>query len=276
MAGVEQQVSVWDREWDWSEAGEEWSRWWGGTPALWYGALLPRIHAHVPAATVLEIAPGFGRWTRFLRGLARELVIVDVAERCIEHCRERFAADDNISYHVNDGRSLRMLGEGSVDFAFSFDSLVHADAEVMEAYATELARVLTPDGVAFLHHSNLAAYRGLTRLTHVVPNRLRAPLVRRGALIDIGAWRAQDVGAEWFAAVCGRAGLSCFSQELISWQHGRWLTDALTLLTPAGSGWARPRAVVRNPRFGDEGRRMAQLYAARRSASTIPPDGGSG
>lgn len=262
MAGVEQHLSVWEEEWDWSQGGEEWSRWWGGTPALWHGALLPRIHAFVPAATVLEIAPGFGRWTQYLKDLAERLVIVDLAERCIQGCRDRFADAKNIEYHVNDGRSLAMIPDRSIDFAFSFDSLVHADAEVLDAYAGELARTLAPDGVAFVHHSNLGAYRGLTRLTHRVPAPIRGPLVRRGALVDIGAWRAEDVTANGFAASCERAGLSCFSQELLCWQHGRWLTDAISLLTPAGSRRARPRRVLRNGQFGREARRMSRLYAA--------------
>ena len=262
MADVEQQVSVWDSELDWSQGGEEWSRWWGGTPALWHGALLPRIHAHVPAPTVLEIAPGFGRWTQYLKDLSERLIVVDIAERCIAHCRERFSADQHIEYHVNDGRSLAMVADRSVDFAFSFDSLVHADAAALEAYVAELARTLAPDGVAFIHHSNLAALRLMTRLTHRVPDRVRAPLVLRGALIDIGAWRAEDMSAERFAQAAERAGLSCFSQELIAWQHGRWLTDTLSFVTPAGSRWARPRRVIRSPRFGREAQRMARLYAA--------------
>jgi hypothetical protein len=52
-----------------------------------------------------------------------------------------------------------MIENGSIDFAFSFDSLVHAESDVMSSYAHELARVLKPGGVAFLHHSNLDAVR---------------------------------------------------------------------------------------------------------------------
>jgi SAM-dependent methyltransferase len=263
VADVEQHVSVWDHEWDWSSAGDEWSQWWGGTPALWHGALLPRIHSFVPAPTMLEIAPGFGRWTQYLKDLAERLVIVDLAERCIAGCRERFADATNIEYHVNDGRSLAMVEDNSIDFAFSFDSLVHVDADVLEDYATELARVLAPDGVAFIHHSNLGAYRTLNRLTHRTPARLRSPLVRRGALIDIAAWRAEDVTADGFAEASERAGLACFSQETICWEHGRWMIDAISLLTRHGSRWARPRRLVRNPGFGREARRMAELYAAQ-------------
>lgn len=268
MAKVSEHVSVWDGDWDWAERGDEWSAWWGGTDALWHGALLPRIHSFVPTATVLEIAPGFGRWTQYLKGLCEQLVIVDLAERCIEHCRERFREATNIDYHVNDGRSLTAVPDRSIDFAFSFDSLVHVDADVLEDYAVELERTLAPDGVAFIHHSNLGAYRSWTRLTHRTPPRMREPLIRRGALIDIGAWRAEDVTAEGFAATCGRAGLACFSQEKICWERGPFLTDALTLLTPSGSRWAGSRQSLRNPLFRREARRMATLYASKVGGSS--------
>lgn len=265
MAGIEEHRAVWDSEWDWSAAGEEWSEWWGGSEALWHGALLPRIHPHVPAGTILEIAPGFGRWSEYLKDLCDRLILVDVAERCIGHCRSRFAGLGHIEYFVNDGRSLAMVDDGSVDFAFSFDSLVHADGDVLESYLAELARKLAPEGVGFVHHSNLASYRLLTRLTHRIGPRLRAPLVDRGALIDIGAWRAADVSAESFAAACDRVGLACLSQETISWQHGGpWMIDALSLFARADSTRARGRgdAVWRNRRFASEARRMRRLYAS--------------
>jgi hypothetical protein len=66
MGSVDQLKTVFNDEWDWSTQGDEWSTWWGGTPALWYGALLPRVHQWLPAPRVLEIAPGFGRWTQYL------------------------------------------------------------------------------------------------------------------------------------------------------------------------------------------------------------------
>lgn len=261
MAELAENVSVWESDWDWCQRGEEWSAWWGGTEALWFGALLPRIHAFVPTGSILEIAPGYGRWTQYLKNLAERLIVVDLAERCIEHCRERFRDSDNIEYHVNDGRSLAAVPDRSLDFVFSFDSLVHVDADVLADYAGELARVMNPDAVAFLHHSNLGAYRTWTRLTHRTPARIRGPLIHRGALIDIAAWRAEDVTAEGFAATCERAGLACFSQERICWERGPFLTDALTLLTPVGSRWAGPRHSLRNPLFRREARRMARLYS---------------
>jgi SAM-dependent methyltransferase len=262
VADTTKNIEVWQTTWDWSERGDEWSAWWGGTEALWYGALLPRVHAFVPTGTILEIAPGYGRWTQYLKGLCERLVVVDLAERCIEHCRERFADDTNIEYHVNDGRSLAMVEDGSIDFAFSFDSLVHVEADVLEAYAGELARTLKPDGIAFVHHSNIGHYRALTALARRAPGRALPRLVATGAAIDVFAWRAESVTAESFAAACEAAGLSCVSQEKINWQAGLYLIDTLSLITPRGSRWDRPRRVVTNPLFAQEAKRMARLYAA--------------
>ena len=272
MGDIERNLTIWNEQWDWSQGGDEWSAGWGGTPALWFGALLPRIHSFVPAPTILEIAPGYGRWTQYLKDLCEHLVIVDLAERCIRHCEQRFSDATNIEYHVNDGRSLDMLPDMSVDFAFSFDSLVHAEEDVLADYLAALSRKLTPTGVAFIHHSNLGEYPALSALTRRVPERIRRPLVRRGVLIDLYAWRAESVTAERVATRCSRVGLACVSQEKISWQSGRYLTDALSVITPHASPWVRSRRELRNPRFHWEGWRMAQLYAFP-AAAEGPHDG---
>ena len=112
----------------------------------------------MPARTILEIAPGFGRWTQFLRPLCEDLIVVDLSPKCIEACQARFAEYGNITYHVNDGRSLDMVPNDAIDFAFSFDSLVHVESDVLHGYLSQLAQKLTPEGVAFLHHSNVGAY----------------------------------------------------------------------------------------------------------------------
>jgi SAM-dependent methyltransferase len=274
MPEIEANRAVWERSWDWSSQGDEWSSWWGGTDALWFGALLPRIHSLVPSKTILEIAPGFGRWTHYLKELCERLVVVDLAERCIEHCKTRFADATNIDYHVNDGRSLEMVADASIDFAFSFDSLVHVENDVLEAYLTQLARKLTPDGVGFIHHSNGGAYRSVTRLARHTPERVRRPLVERGVMLDVYAWRAESVTAESFASACEKAGLACIGQEKINWEHGPYLTDTLSLFTPRGSRRERPPRVVRNPLFRQEAKRMSTLYAASSFPGLQGPVGG--
>lgn len=268
MAGIDQNLAVWSEGWDWSQQGDEWSAWWGGTDAMWLGALLPRLHALLPAATILEIAPGYGRWTHYLKDRCEHLVVVDLSPNCIEHCRERFADADNIEYHVNDGRSLDMVADHSVDLAFSFDSLVHVDVDVISSYLDDLERKLKPDGVGFFHHSNLGAYPEAVALARRVarraPQRALKVLVKGGLLPDLYAWRDETMTASRFKALCAEVGLSCVSQEKIAWESGRYLTDALSIFTPLGSDLDRPLKVARNPSFGAEGRRMAALYALRR------------
>jgi len=46
------------------------------------------------------------------------------------------------------------MADNSIDFCFSFDSLVHAELDIIESYCTQLVDKLTPTGVAFIHHSN--------------------------------------------------------------------------------------------------------------------------
>jgi SAM-dependent methyltransferase len=255
--------------------GDEWSGAWGGTEALWSETLLPRIEAFVPAQTILELGPGQGRWSQYLAPLCDELVLVDVAAFALDAARRRVGDAPHVRYETGDGLSLPMVRDGSVDLAFSFDSLVHAEADVLAAYARELGAKLAPDGVAFLHHSNMGFYRRGARVARALPEPVRRQLTRYGLLPSLYAWRAESTTAAWFAAECERAGLACIGQELVRWEYGSFLTDAITLVTPRGSRWERPRVVVRNRWFTDAARSWAAaapLYAASpRSAGAGGP-----
>ena len=157
MPSVEWNLEAWDKTYNWSREGEEWSDGIGGSRAQWFWWLLPRISSFLPARRTLEIAPGFGRWTAFLLDFVDSLTAVDLAPRCVDVLRERFRHRRNFQAFSNDGYSLPMIEERSIDFAFSFGSLVHVEIDVMASYLKELSRVLDSQGVAFLHHSNLGA-----------------------------------------------------------------------------------------------------------------------
>lgn len=257
MPTIEHNKKMWGETYAWSRQGDEWSEPWGGVDAHWYGAILPRIHAFLPAGNILEIAPGFGRWTQYLKNQCDQLTVVDLNSNCIERCKERFSGARNIAYHVNDGTSLAMIPDGSIDFVFSYDSLVHAEIEVIEAYLQQLARKLTPDGVGFLHHSNIGHYAGYHRQQRRLPEPLRQFLLRRRVL-NRRHFRSFSVTAEKVAAACDSAGLCCRSQELVNWRQ-RLLIDAFSVFCHKGSRWARPNRVFRNPSF----MREAELIAGR-------------
>jgi Methyltransferase domain len=261
MPTVEENRHAWDVDYSWPENGDEWSAKWGGAEAQWFETLLPRIHPFLPAGTILEIAPGHGRWTQFLKDCCDELVVVDLAAHCIDACRRRFSTCSHISYHVNDGRSLAMLPNRSVDFAFSFDSLVHAEADVIESYLNGLARVLTVDGVGFIHHSHIGAYRRAFSILNRMPRRLRERLEQRG-LVPRDQWRAHSMTRQRFEELCTRAGLACIGQELVNW-NGPILVDAFSMFTRPGSMWERPNRVLRNTGFmkaAAYGKQLARLY----------------
>ena len=275
MPDLEAIRDTWNHPSGWISGGDEWSGPWGGTEPLWWGTLLPRIHAFTPCEVVLELGPGEGRWSHYLRGLADRLILVDVAEHCVDVCRRKFDGDPGVSCYLGDGRSLTMVSGGLVDFVFSFDSLVHAEADVLRDYAFELARILTPDGIAFIHHSNMAVYRRSAALSRRIPDRLRRRLIARGLVVNVDAWRAESTSAEQFAGFCEEAGLSCVGQELIAWEYGRHLSDVISLATPRGSRWDRPNQIVRNRAFMDEARQRARLVALYGSVGWNRPQANS-
>jgi ubiquinone/menaquinone biosynthesis C-methylase UbiE len=262
VPSVEDNFARWDES-DWAEAGEEWSHDWGGSLAAWRGSLFPRLGGYLPVARALEIAPGFGRWTQYLKGHCDRLTLVDLTPKCIEACRRRFSADSNIEYAVNDGKTLPMIAAGSVDFAFSFDSLVHAEADAMESYVRELRRVLSANGVAFIHHSNCGRYRWFFGLTRKLPRGQN--FLRRHRIIKDDGWRGLSMTAERFREFCDRHGLHLNSQEIITWGHS-WLMDCISVVTQPGSKQARPTQILENRDFFHE-----VPYVGRWSKLYLPP-----
>jgi hypothetical protein len=271
MPTAAENLESWN-QYNWSNGGEEWSAQFGGTKALWSFFLYPRIERFLPASTILEIAPGYGRWTQFLQGLCQSMIAIDISEKCIEHCKVRFASSSHVQFYVNDGFSLSVVPDGSVDFAFSFDALVHAEKDVLASYVTQVGKKLTADGIGFFHHSNLGTYRRrLAMLARYrrLPIRLRRYILRedyfqRLLSINFGGWRAESMTAGLFRDDCERAGLSCIGQELINWGGGKCLIDAISVFTRRGSRWDREFVCLKNEKFVENAsttERLAQLYS---------------
>jgi SAM-dependent methyltransferase len=142
------------RQWsdyDWSRRGEEWN----ASPE-WKQTLIDDVLMRwIPADGVaLEIGPGAGRWSQALAAHASRLVLVDVSERPLDLCRERFNGDTRIRYILSCGSDLPGVEDGSIDGVWSFDVFVHVAPRDQAAYLEEIARVLAPGGVAVVHHSD--------------------------------------------------------------------------------------------------------------------------
>ncbi len=238
----------------------------------WYGTILPRIQSHVPANRILEIACGYGRWTQYLKDLCSHLTVVDLSEECIQACRQRFPESVHIEYHVNDGKSLEMIPDSSIDFVFSFDSLVHANETVLDAYLSQLPRILNKEGVAFIHHSNLGEYytrlRAYLRYSRIRKNPMLESLLTGLGLIEKSFhWRDFGVDAKKVENLAENYGLRCISQEIIRWETTKMFIDCMSTLVRKESSLLRPNRVLKNEHFIQEARnllRISPLYNATR------------
>jgi len=268
MPSIEANRKAWNNMVNWHSFGEDWSGPWGGSDLQWWGTIFPRIHLFVPTDTILEIAPGFGRWTNFLRRLCKQLIVVDVAKLSIDTCIKRFSDSSNISYYVNDGKSLSMIQNDSIDFAFTYDSLPHADEDAIEGYVNELSRKLKKNGVAFIHHSNMGKYihspmKIIWDRHQKIPGFIKFFRLANPFLRPAFAWRGKTMTAEKFEEFSKKAGLCCISQECINWAGWDKLIDCFSIITPNGSIWERPNKVLQNYKFSQESvkmKRIAELY----------------
>lgn len=155
---IKENRRMWDR-WDWSCCrGEEWTLEVKGLrdlePDQWKADLVnAMILKYVrEASTVLEIGPGAGRWTHILADVADRLILVDISERALEACKERFKLHSNIEYHLIDGR-LDCIPSDSIDHIWAYDVFVHINPSDVDAYINDFQRVLKPGGCAVIHHA---------------------------------------------------------------------------------------------------------------------------
>jgi len=198
---VQQNVAEWSN-YGWEMRGSEWSHNWGGDDALWHAAVYPRIHAFLPCLTALEIGCGHGRMTRYLARECSRIVGFDVAAPCIDYCQQMFPLQ---CFHLGNGKTFPQVPDASINFAFSWDVLVHCDLDVLASYLAELRRVLTPKACAFLHHSNAAD-------SQAINNGLRS------------ATSYADV-----AKICEQVGLNLKFQEIVHWE-GALRMDCFSLI----------------------------------------------
>lgn len=232
MPTVGENLRFWS-DYDWKLEGNEWTVGYGGTAAAWRHAILPRIQRFVPCEHVLELAPGHGVWTRHLRPFASRMTLVDLTPRCIDYCRGVFG-ESGMTYLVNDGLTLAGVEDQSVDFVFSWHSLVHAEHDVMRSYAREIMRVLRPGAAGLIHHTNYGEFA--------------ADRDDRPALAN-DHWRGVDMTAAKFRDDCAEFGLQCVYQELVPWGSVEPV-DCFSLVRRLRAGEAlQPTVVDENPFF---------------------------
>lgn len=169
-SGLKANREIWEH-WNWDRGGEEW------TPSPeWKESLIKNVLRQYirPGGHILEIGPGAGRWTGVLVDIADTFTAVDIADSCLQICRQQFGAKSGTRFLHGNGQDLAGIADGSIDSIWSFDVFVHINVAETARYVDEFKRVMRSGSVGVVHHgrdgglsggwrSNLtsAAFRGL-------------------------------------------------------------------------------------------------------------------
>ncbi|HIK17034.1 MAG TPA: class I SAM-dependent methyltransferase [Leptolyngbyaceae cyanobacterium M33_DOE_097] len=140
---------IW-RNWDWRNGGEEWTQ-----STEWKESLIRNILLRYMKTDgrILEIGPGAGRWTETLQKIASYLIAVDISDRCVEICRNKFAGCSNVDFFVNNGSELPFIADNSIDCVWSFDVFVHINVAEVTQYIKEFQRIVRTGGCVAIHHA---------------------------------------------------------------------------------------------------------------------------
>lgn len=158
---------------------------------------------------VVELACGRGRHVPQYLKNAGHVTLVDILEKNILFCQDRFSSENNISYYVNNGCDLQELESESFTSLFTYDAMVHFESLDIFDYLRETYRILKKGGKALFHHSN-----------NTEDYRVSFETGRSGR-----SYMSRDL----FAHLADRAGFKINKQYLLDW-NGHKELDCLTLV----------------------------------------------
>ena len=149
-------------------------------------------------------------------------------------------------------------------------------SHVRGGHLSEIALKLKPDGVAFLHHSNLRDYLVYSKMRPNIDflRRIFDHIIRTTPLDNIWhQWRATSVSAKTVAKEAKKHGLQCINQELITWRSKRALVDCMSTIVRNDSKLKKSNVIIKNRGFMTEAKRskkfakFADEFAAKRKKS---------
>ena len=103
---------------------------------------------------VIELACGRGRHVPHYIKNAGHITLVDILQKNIDMCKDRFKDEDKISYYCNNGFNLEELPSDTYSALFCYDAMVHFEMMDIYEYLKDIFRVLKSGGLALIHHSN--------------------------------------------------------------------------------------------------------------------------
>jgi cyclopropane fatty-acyl-phospholipid synthase-like methyltransferase len=149
-----------------------------------------------PGATIVEIGPGGGRWTRYMLS-ARRIYAVDYHQELLDELRSRFNRP-NITFVKNSGDDFPGVPDGAADLIFSFGCFVHLDIDIIDRYLANMRRLLKPESNVVLQYADKTKPLAQSNagFSNNDPETMRVHLLRQDYTI-----REEDTATLWHSAV---------------------------------------------------------------------------
>lgn len=115
-----------------------------------------------PQATLCELGPGTGVYTRYLNDYVDggRLHVVDADPSAVDFLRRHLPRKAGTELHCNSGTSLPIEADGSVDLVFCASMFTGGNLSYFYRYLQEFERVLKPGGWAVFDYHDVATEAG--------------------------------------------------------------------------------------------------------------------
>lgn len=181
-----------------------------GLAVFWdASSVFAQMFSQLDPTDIVELACGRGRHVACYIDKAKHVTLVDILDKNIDYCKQRFKGNEKVTYYKNNGYDLKELESRAYTSLFTYDAMVHFEMMDVFNYLKETQRILKDGGRALFHHSNNTEDYRITFST--------------------GASGRNYMSSQLFAYLANRAGLKVIEQKKIDWS-GKKELDCLTLV----------------------------------------------
>ncbi len=166
-------------------------QWFNGQTAAM--SVLPYISKN---STVLEVACGIGRVSRFVAPHCCHLHCADILDEALGEARNQLNQFDNVSFNKINGYDLSGYESESFDCVYSFTAFFHFDFELVVGYFSEIKRVLKPGGTAVVEFKQWKDKQDVTLLLEKIEHQGGIRIYQN----ELDKWRY--VSKEMLAVLC--------------------------------------------------------------------------
>ncbi|MGC1709143.1 MAG: class I SAM-dependent methyltransferase [Nitrosotalea sp.] len=121
--------------------------------------------AKIPLTTdvvIMDLACGMGRLCHFVAPHVKKYIGIDFIPEMIEKAKEYNKSYTNAEFHVNDGKTLKIISDEEIDTVFCELAFQHMLKDVQDSYVKEVWRVLRFGGSFYIQIPRIEFYKDAT------------------------------------------------------------------------------------------------------------------